>query len=127
MTAGAGTSTDLGVTWHEVCRLKALPPERGAAAVVGAVDVALFRLADDRVFAVQQIDPCSGATVVSRCIVGRRGDTPTIASPMYRQVYDLRTGGCLDPVSDAEHRLQTFPVHVVDGVVCVGVLGRGRG
>ena len=127
MTIGAGTSTDLAVTWHEVCRLKALPPERGTAAVVGTVEVALFRLMDDRVYGVQQVDPCSGATVVSRCVVGHRGDTPTIASPMYGQVYDLRTGGCLAPVADVEHRLQTFPVHVVDGVVCVGLLGSGRG
>ncbi len=123
MTIEAGAFTDLGVTWHEVCRLKALAPERGAAAVVAAVDVALFRLEDDRVFAVQQVDPCSGANVVSRCAVGRRGDVPTIASPMYRQVYDLRTGGCLDPVGHAEHRLRTFPVLVVDGVVTVGIPG----
>ena len=29
-------------------------------------------------------------------IVGSRGDDATVASPMYKQVFDLRTGECLD-------------------------------
>ncbi|MEK8228505.1 nitrite reductase (NAD(P)H) small subunit [Oerskovia sp. M15] len=41
----------------------------------------MFRLADDRVLAVQQRDPFSGANVLSRGIVGSVGETPTITSP----------------------------------------------
>ena len=43
-----------------------------------------------------QLDPVSGAAVLSRGIVGTRGAAPTVASPMHKQVYDLRTGECLD-------------------------------
>jgi nitrite reductase (NADH) small subunit len=104
----------------EVCSLKALSPERGAAALVGGVQVALFRTHDDAVYAVQQRDPYSGANVVSRGIVGSRGDVPTVASPMYKQVFDLRTGACLDSVGRDPRRLVTYVVVVRDGVVLVG-------
>ena len=108
------------VSLTEVCSLKALSPERGAAALVGGVQVALFRTHDDTVYAVQQRDPYSGANVVSRGIVGSRGDVPTVASPMYKQVFDLRTGACLDPVGRDPRPLVTYVVVVRDGVVLVG-------
>lgn len=103
-----------------VCSLKALSPERGAAALVNGVQVALFRTYDDDVYAVQQRDPYSGANVLSRGIVGSRGDLPTVASPMYKQVFDLRTGACLDPVGKDPRALVTYVVEVRDGVVLVG-------
>jgi len=126
MSIETTAATDLGVTWHEICSLKSLSRERGAAALVAGRQVALFRTFDDRVYAVQQLDPFSGANVMSRGIVGTRGDVPTVASPMYKQVFDLRTGSCLDPVGKEPHSLQTFPVHVVDDVVSVGLPG-GQG
>jgi nitrite reductase (NADH) small subunit len=104
----------------EVCHLKALSAERGAAALVRGVQVALFRTFDDAVYAVQQRDPYSGANVMSRGIVGSRGEAPTVASPMYKQVFDLRTGACLDPVGKDQRTLVTYLVAVHDGVVLVG-------
>lgn len=119
MTIDVATdSTDLlGGLWVEVCRLDDLAPERGAAALVGDEQVALFRTYADDVYAVQQLDPFSGAYVMSRGIVGTRGDAPTVASPMYKQVFDLRTGECLDAVGKEPQALQTWPVEVLEGVV----------
>ncbi|HEV7147126.1 MAG TPA: nitrite reductase small subunit NirD [Pedococcus sp.] len=105
----------------EVCRLDDLSTERGAAALAGGVQVALFRTFDDVVYAVQQRDPYSGANVMSRGIVGSAGDIPTVASPMYKQVFDLRTGECLDPVGKETRPLSTYPVMVRDGAVLVMV------
>ncbi|NHW87781.1 nitrite reductase (NAD(P)H) small subunit, partial [Escherichia coli] len=45
---------------------------------------------------IDNLDPVSGAYVLSRGIVGSRGEVPTVASPLHKQVYDLRTGDCLD-------------------------------
>jgi nitrite reductase (NADH) small subunit len=126
MTVETTAQAGLGLTWHEICSLKSLSPERGAAALVAGRQVALFRTIDDRVYAVQQLDPFSGANVMSRGIVGTRGDVPTVASPMYKQVFDLRTGSCLGPVGEEPHALTTFPVHVVGDVVSVGLPG-GQG
>jgi NAD(P)H-dependent nitrite reductase small subunit len=113
--------------WEAVCRLTDLVPERGAAALVGGEQVALVRLHDDRVLAVDQRDPYSGAHVLSRGIVGSRGDAPTIASPLHKQVFDLRTGECLEPMGHEPHAVRTWPVRVEGGVVLVAPPGAPGG
>ncbi|HEV2088398.1 MAG TPA: nitrite reductase small subunit NirD [Cryptosporangiaceae bacterium] len=109
-------SPDLG--WVAVCRFDELEPERGVAAMVGGRQVALFRTWDGSLHALDHLDPVSGAYVIARGIVGTRGDTPTVASPMHKQVYDLTTGQCLD---DATLRLATYSVRVRGGVVEIAV------
>jgi nitrite reductase (NADH) small subunit len=100
-----------------VCEYDVLLPERGVAALLGDVQIALFRAHDGEVFALGNQDPFSGANVMSRGIVGSRGDVPTVASPMFKQVFSLRTGECLD---DPDVSLPVYPVEVVDGQVVVG-------
>lgn len=117
------TSTET-LTWYDVCRIEDLPRERGAAALVDGRQVALFRTFDGTVHAVQQRDPYSGAYVMSRGIVGTRGAAQTVASPMYKQVFDLGTGECLEPVGKDPVGLETFAVSVRDGVVLLGVRSR---
>jgi nitrite reductase (NADH) small subunit len=112
--------------WLPVCRFDDLFPERGSAALVEGQQIAVVRLVDGTVHAVQQLDPFSGAHVISRGIVGSRGDVPTIASPMYKQVFDLLTGACLEtlgysPKGARAADLRVWPVEVVDGVVLVAV------
>ncbi|MGW6281832.1 nitrite reductase small subunit NirD [Kribbella sp. NPDC055071] len=104
------------VTGVVVCSYDVLLPERGVAALVGEVQVALFRTHDGTVFAIGNQDPFSGANVMSRGIVGSRGEVPTVASPMFKQVFDLRTGACLDEPSVS---LPVYGVEVVDGQVVV--------
>jgi nitrite reductase (NADH) small subunit len=70
--------------------------------------------------ALQQYDPYCGAHVLSRGIVGSRGEVPTVASPMYKQVFDLRTGQCLDAVSREPVDVAAYPVRVLEDVVFVG-------
>jgi nitrite reductase (NADH) small subunit len=115
--------------WVAVCRLEDLARERGAAALVDGEQVALVRLVDDRVFAVQQLDPFCGAAVMSRGIVGSRSidgsDVPTLASPMFRQVFDLVTGRCLDGVGKDPIDLRTWAVAVTDGVVHIAAVPAG--
>ncbi|MEV0894461.1 nitrite reductase small subunit NirD [Promicromonospora sp. NPDC050262] len=120
--------------WERACLLTDLFPERGAAALFGDVQVALFRLPDDaaygghagRVYAVQNLDPFSAANVMSRGIVGTRAGEPTVAAPVYKQVFSLATGTCLvladkTPKDDLPADLVTYPVEVRDGVIHVGL------
>ncbi|SDB91113.1 assimilatory nitrite reductase (NAD(P)H) small subunit [Sanguibacter gelidistatuariae] len=116
-----------GDRWLPVCALTDLAPERGAVALVDGVQVAVFRLADDTVHAVQQLDPFSGAYVMARGIVGTRGEVPTVASPMYKQVFDLRTGRCLETVGREPVNLSTWPVWVSGGTVYVDRTGGAGG
>src|SRR4051794_30644527 len=84
--------------WTVVCRYGDLVPERWVAALVEGEQVALFRTFDGMLHAIGNRDPFSGAFVLSRGIVGSAGDAPTVASPIFKQVFDLRTGRCLgDP------------------------------
>ena len=57
--------------------------------------------------------------MLARGIVGTRGGTPTLASPMYKQVFDLRTGRCLD---HEDVCLQVYPARVEAGRVLLGAV-----
>jgi nitrite reductase (NADH) small subunit len=108
-------------TWVRVIALEELPVERGVCALIGSWQIALFRIATTgEVFALSNLDPFSGASVLSRGIVGTRGDIPKVASPVYKQNFDLRSGRCLD---DADVSVPRFAVRVVNGAVEVAVPG----
>lgn len=111
--AGAPTAAP-AATWVPVCVLTDLEIERGRAALLGTTQIALFLLHDGRVHAVANLDPYSDAHVISRGIVGTRDGAPTVASPMYKQVFDLRTGQCLDTQGKDPHALRVWPVAVDD-------------
>ncbi|MCF2529479.1 nitrite reductase small subunit NirD [Yinghuangia sp. KLBMP8922] len=95
--------------WTPVCRLDDLIPGRGVAALVDGAQVAVFRGLGDEVYAVGNLDPFSGAYVISRGIVGSRGGVPMVMSPMYKEAFDLRTGLCLD----ADDEAVALPVYQV--------------
>jgi nitrite reductase (NADH) small subunit len=98
--------------------LARLLPNRGVAALLpGDVQVAVFRTADDQVYALSNIDPFSRAAVLSRGIVGDRGGVPVAVSPVYKNAFDLRTGVCVD---DPEVSVEVYPVRVAQGMVMVG-------
>ncbi|GMA34280.1 nitrite reductase small subunit NirD [Demequina litorisediminis] len=111
-----------------VCAYDDLTPDLGVAALVGDVQVAVFRLDDGSVHAVQNLDPFSEAHVMSRGITGSRGDVPTIASPIYKQVFSLVTGECLvtmDKTPRPGHAadLAVYPVTVDNGQVIIDLVG----
>lgn len=104
--------------WVSVCAFDDLTPDRGAAALVNGEQVAVFRLADDSLHAVSHRDPYSGANIMARGLVGTRGDEPTVASPMLKQVFSLVSGVALD---DPDVKLAVWPVRLVEGQVEVGL------
>src|ERR1700722_18312250 len=102
-----------GSTWVDVCSLDQLTPYRGVAALIEGQQVALFRV-EDGLYALSNFDPFSQAFVLSRGIVGSQGDRLKVASPIYKQSFDLVTGVCLD---DESVSIPTFATQVVDGRV----------
>jgi nitrite reductase (NADH) small subunit len=121
-TAMAASLVRQGV-WVPVCRADQLRVDVGVAALVGGEQVALFRLDAVQVRAIGNLDPYSGAQVLSRGIVGSRAEAVFVASPMYKQPFDLSTGQCLD---DPAVSVPTFEVRVVDGVVQVLAPAQGQ-
>lgn len=106
------TTQHIDMQWVDVCANEQLPVERGVATLFDGVQIALFRTFDGNIFAVGNRDPVSGANVMARGIVGSRAGVPTVTSPLYKQVFDLATGVCLD---DGRVRLAVFEVRVRGG------------
>ena len=72
-------------------------PCRGVGVLLpDGAQAALFRLDDGTLHAVGNIDPFSGAAVMSRGIVGDRGGRATVQSPIKKQAFALDDGTCLD-------------------------------
>jgi nitrite reductase (NADH) small subunit len=110
-----------GAAWIAICALDEIVPNTGVCCLVGQRQVALFRVshpaqaeAPDRVFAIGNFDPFSRANVLSRGIVGDRAGRPKVASPIYKQSFDLETGACLD---DETVSVPAYAVRVCDGIV----------
>ena len=112
--------------WTDVCALEDIWPNSGVAALLGGEQIALVRVGDgegDRaeVYALDNFDPFSHAFVIARGIVGDRQGVPKIASPIFKQSFDLRTGQCLD---DPAVRLASYPVRVAGDRILVAMPGQ---
>ena len=82
--------------WVAVCTLSDIVPNTGVCALVGERQVAVFRLDDDSVYAIDNHDPMSRANVLSRGIVGDLKGELVVASPVYKQHFSLASGQCLE-------------------------------
>jgi nitrite reductase (NADH) small subunit len=115
MDDGQEPAGEATATWTDVCALTEILPQTGVCALIGRKQIAVFRPGPgDEVYALSNFDPFSKAFVLSRGILGDRAGVPKVASPVYKQNFDLRTGRCLD---DATVSVQSYPARVRDGRV----------
>jgi nitrite reductase (NADH) small subunit len=98
--------------WTDVCSIDDVIPNRGVAALLNGEQIAVFLLPGGEVFAIGNRDPFSRANVLARGIVGDHRGQPTVASPVYKQRFDLATGTCLD---DSAVTIATFAARVHHG------------
>ena len=84
------------LNWTAVCAVDEIVPNTGVCALVEGRHVAVFRIGADRFVAIDNVDPKSGASVLSRGLIGNLGEQLVVASPLYKQHYDLNTGACLE-------------------------------
>lgn len=105
--------------WTTACRYDFLIPNRGVGVLLpDGEQAALFRLDDGSLHAVGNIDPFSGAAVMSRGIVGDRAGRATVQSPIKKQAFALDDGSCLD---NPDHALPVYATRITpDGDVQVG-------
>lgn len=105
--------------WMDICYLTDITPNTGVCALVVGQQVAIFRVGNGAdVFAISNYDPFSKAFVLSRGIVGDRNGIPKVASPIYKQNFNLLTGQCLDNETVS---VPTYQVRVVEDRVQVAV------
>jgi len=97
------------LTWTAVCAADDILPNTGVCALVGNHHVAIFRVGDSQFFAIDNVDPKTQVSVLSRGLVGNLGDRIVVASPLYKHHFDLRTGECLESpeLSVRAHEVRT--------------------
>ena len=106
------------MTWTTVCGADDIIPNTGVAALVEGRHVAVFRVGADQYFAIDNVDPKSGASVLSRGLIGNLGDRLVVASPLYKNHFDLRNGDCLEQM---ELSVRAHAVRVENGQVLVAL------
>ena len=103
--------------WTTVCSTADLLPNIGVCAKVADHQVAIFKVLENGVaslFAIDNHDPFSDANVLSRGIVGDLKGRNVVASPIYKQHFDLATGECLE---NDDTRIAVYQVREHEGRV----------
>ena len=106
------------LTWTDVCAVDDILPSTGVCALVEGRHVAVFRLDAERFYAIDNVDPKSGASVLSRGLLGNLGERIVVASPLYKNHFDLNTGECIEA---AEHTVRAHRVRLDGGRVHVAL------
>jgi nitrite reductase (NADH) small subunit len=118
-TSDIPMSTETDPRWTAVCATGDILPDTGVCALVDGVHVAIFHVAARQQFlAIDNVDPKSRASVLSRGLVGSLGDRVVVASPLYKNHFDLHSGECLEA---PEHSVRAHRVRVHEDRVLVAL------
>ena len=104
--------------WNTVCAVDDILPNTGVCALVEDRHVAVFRVGEADFYAIDNVDPKSGASVLSRGLVGNLGEHVVVASPLYKNHFDLATGACLEA---PEYSVRAHSVRIEDERVLVAL------
>ncbi|GGA50817.1 nitrite reductase small subunit NirD [Dyella nitratireducens] len=103
--------------WTLVCDLDDIVSNTGVCALVDDEQVAVFRVGENALYAIDNFDPNANAYVLSRGLIGSLGERVVVASPIYKQHFDLRTGECLEA---PEHSVRAWQVTLQGDHVLLG-------
>ena len=113
-------TTLTATTWSAVCNVDDIVPNTGICALVNDRHVAIFSVDDgsERLYAIDNIDPNTQASVLARGLVGNLGERIVVASPIFKHHFDLRSGECLEA---PENSVNAYPVRVENRTVYVAL------
>ncbi len=106
-------STAISTEWVSICPVEDLLANTGLCALHEGEQVAIYKInpceeySQNFLYAISNYDPIGKANVLSRGILGNIGNHLVVASPLYKQHFDLFSGECLE---DPEHRVKTYEV-----------------
>lgn len=101
------------MNWLDICSLDEINP-LGSRVVAGPKgDIAIFRAADDQVFALDDRCPHKGGPLSQGLIYGKR-----VACPLHNWQIELESGEAVAPDPGCAHR---HPVRVENGRVLLGL------
>lgn len=103
------------MAWKDVCSADDLQPDSGVCALVAGQQIAIFYMAKEQaVYAIHNYDPIGKANVLSRGLIGDIKGEPVVASPLYKQHFNLKTGFC---VEEGQVSVPVYPVRITNGRV----------
>lgn len=101
--------------WKNICAVADITVDTGVCALFENEQVAIFRSkTNDDVYAISNFDPFSETNILSRGLIGSAGEKLFVASPLYKQRFNLKNGVCLD---DEAVAIKTYSVRVDSGQV----------
>ena len=113
------TAEQQNLIWHDICAINDIPNNSGVAALIGEQQIALFSVGKDaQLFAIANYDPFSEANVLARGIIGSIGEAIVVASPIYKEHFDLATGQCIE---NEDVSIDAYPVRVENERVFIGL------
>ncbi|KQR12342.1 Rieske 2Fe-2S domain-containing protein [Cellulomonas sp. Leaf334] len=99
---------------HVLGRLSEIPPGEGRAYAVAGRQVAVFRLRDGTVRALDAVCPHRGGPLADG-----QTDADVVVCPLHAHVFDLSTGACRSGQDD----VASYAVRVEEGLVVVVLPG----
>jgi len=102
------------MNWIRVTRVENIPLREGRSVRIGDGEIAIFNLGDDRYVAVDNACPHRGGPLCDGIVSGN-----AVICPLHGWKISLETGTVMKP--DVCVRVETYPVSVRDGVVCVQI------
>jgi len=101
--------------WTDVCSADDLQEDSGICALVNNKQIAIFYMpVEEAVYAINNYDPFGKANVLSRGLIGDINGIPMVASPLYKQHFDLKTGICLE---DQNVTVEVYAIRIEKGRV----------
>ena len=113
------TSSVDSLQWVAVCAIDDLVPGLGTTALVGGQQIAVFRILNNDIYALNNLDPISQAYVLSRGVLGDENGELFVASPLYKNRFSLKTGECLDVQGQG---VQTYQTQVSNGMLQIAIM-----
>jgi nitrite reductase (NADH) small subunit len=109
----ASNSTVPTNNWLDICTLNDILPNMGCCASLHDKQIAIFRIVlltgDEQFYALDNYCPFSKSNTLSRGLTGNLNDKIVVASPLYKQHFDLATGQCIE---DGSVTLTIYPVRL---------------
>lgn len=104
--------------WIAVCKENDLIPNSGVAALVNGEQIAVFYIpqATPSFYAIGNYDPIGKANVLSRGLICSFGEDIYVASPLYKEHYNLVTGECLE---QPDYKVSSWQCELRDGSLFV--------
>ena len=105
------------MNWEKICKLEDILPNAGVCVLVKDKQIAIFRL-EEKLYAIDNLDPFSNANVLSRGIVGDLQGKHVVASPIYKQHFSLADGQCLE---DETVQVATYETRLSGDIIEISV------